>query len=523
MWATLRSDLSEFVSTVAEESTNALNALDSKLEGDDDGRTPRNQNNNAAWGEDGDVMTMYNSGDDTGVVRTPSDEVDRRRSSEETYTEPLDDDDDQDADADVAAFLASYDVASQTDVIAACLEQHEDLKEFFEGLVPTRVSYVDFWTRYFYRCDLDRVERQWEEEEERQQRQQQSFAGGLSSMFGNAVAAVQQQNPGVHLNREGYEEAANKGPLGMAGLLLGQRLNTAVDDTFSENDDDDEEELGWDSEEDDDYEEEDDRSEQIDFSPSTEDVADTKLNEEQQRQLGEERYALQQTFADENYKLREQQRQLEEERDSLQRTVAGQADEIDKLRRQVGILSTSDKDEENEEDGKKKLKMLLFEKDLEIANLKASVQDLHQEDHDEKDHQLQTAKDDLSAKDQELTSLKSRLDAALADARQAQEELSAAQRTFREQEVVFAKTLEEERARLVASSPATTTEEKIGDGILNQTDSFSSGEKVGPATASSSSIITAHDQPTTADEDVDVEDDDEEEDGWGSDGWGDDD
>ena len=89
-------------------------------------------------------------------------------------------------------------------------------------------------------------------------------------------------------------------------------------------------------------------------------------------------------------------------------------------------------------------------------------------------------------------------------------------------EVVFAKTLEEERARLVASSTVTTTEEKIGDGIINQTDSFSSGEKLGPATASSSSIITTNDEPTIADDDVDVGDD-EEEDGWGSDGWGDND
>ena len=88
--------------------------------------------------------------------------------------------------------------------------------------------------------------------------------------------------------------------------------------------------------------------------------------------------------------------------------------------------------------------------------------------------------------------------------------------------MVFAKTLEEERARLVASSTVTTTEEKIGDGIINQTDSFSSGEKVGPATASSSSINTANDQPTTADDDVDFGDEDEE-DGWSSDGWGDDD
>ena len=85
--------------------------------------------------------------------------------------------------------------------------------------------------------------------------------------------------------------------------------------------------------------------------------------------------------------------------------------------------------------------------------------------------------------------------------------------------MVFAKTLEEKRARLAASSNVTTTEEKISEGITNQTDSFLSGEKVGPATASSSSIITANDHPTTADNDVDVWDDDKEGD-WGSDGWG---
>lgn len=47
-------------------------------------------------------------------------------------------------------FQASFNVDSQTDRIASDLETYPKLRTLMESLVPAKVSYADFWTRYYF-------------------------------------------------------------------------------------------------------------------------------------------------------------------------------------------------------------------------------------------------------------------------------------------------------------------------------------------------------------------------------------
>ena len=102
MWAALRSDLKEFVSTVSSEGTHALSALDEKLQSlDNDDNDNDNENEDEEFDQyknrdipsatvlDGEV---FGDGyETTGIIATAADEVARLRSREETYTEELPD------------------------------------------------------------------------------------------------------------------------------------------------------------------------------------------------------------------------------------------------------------------------------------------------------------------------------------------------------------------------------------------------------------------------------------------------
>jgi hypothetical protein len=49
-----------------------------------------------------------------------------------------------------ATFKKAFDVESKTDAIARDLELYPDLRRTMEGLVPEKVEYKDFWTRYYF-------------------------------------------------------------------------------------------------------------------------------------------------------------------------------------------------------------------------------------------------------------------------------------------------------------------------------------------------------------------------------------
>ncbi|THW71777.1 BSD-domain-containing protein, partial [Aureobasidium pullulans] len=49
-----------------------------------------------------------------------------------------------------AAFASSFDIAAKTDAIATDLEKYPELRRAMEKLVPEKVDYTTFWTRYYF-------------------------------------------------------------------------------------------------------------------------------------------------------------------------------------------------------------------------------------------------------------------------------------------------------------------------------------------------------------------------------------
>jgi len=358
MWKALRSDLAEFVQSVAEDGNNALSAIDERI------GKERNET-------EGDGVMLEDQIDSSEAEEdmTPADEVARLRSLEETYTDALislelEDElikvrnglaessdleqenfelTEENDFEEIKNFLLNFDITSHTDEITEILETYESTKLHFESLVPTNVSYEKFWTRYFFRCDIDRVQRIWEKEDEEVESSRgvrsDVIREGISTMkslfgdVGNAVVAVSKS---VKTNKDEYEK------VNISGGFLKARppfvLNTAVDDQ-----DDDEEEFGWDSDED---EEEDDSS-----------IGDEEDDDEDEEVV---------FSSSDNMNLEE----LEEERDILKKTVKVQAEEIEELRQKIHSNACVDKPE-----------IQSFEKDAEIAALKASIldKDIHQD------------------------------------------------------------------------------------------------------------------------------------------------
>lgn len=318
MWAAVRSDLSEFVSSVAEETDQVTKAVIS---------------------DDGEVLSTHF--EDTGAIQSAEDEVIRLMNNEETFSTPL-----SEGDEDVQKFLDAFDIESKTDEIAKILQANPiTVKLHFEALVPTQISYELFWQRYFYRCDADRIADYWKAREEAQRRaRSEAIQGGIksvTSMFGGALNAVSQSLEKADQSKKfkGVSEQALSG----GGIrMFGNEgrppfvMNTVVDE------DGEEEELGWDD----------------DDSDGDEDDAEVG-NEENHLNVSDEENAVTEDF-------NEQLETVINERDSLQETVELQRKEITKLRDTTLNIGYSKEIEQ--------LRITLCEKDSELVSLRASLE-----------------------------------------------------------------------------------------------------------------------------------------------------
>ena len=361
MWNALRADFQEFVSTVADDTSNVLSKLDAgmeKGEGDDDNEENENDNEENE-DNDSDQKPEVNYAELKEIMTL-------LRDHPGTYLEDLADEDDT---QQVEEYLKEFAIDAKTEAIAQVLEEHTEVKKHFEELCPTQVTYEDFWKRYFYRCNHDRIARQLQEETERaRQARAEAIRGGIDTVtnfFGGALKTVTNtiapeagagdgDTPNADNNNNNIN---NKG----GGLnFFGAKgrppfvMNTAVDESGDDDDvgdDDEEEELGWDDDDEDDDgdegEEADTTTEQIEF---TDKVAED---------------------------LKEQLKQAIAERDSIQQTVHLQAAEIKSLQTKLsggeGGVSTDSTELED-------LKLKLFEKDAELAALKARLHDDDLED-----------------------------------------------------------------------------------------------------------------------------------------------
>jgi hypothetical protein len=347
MWSALRNDMNEFVSTVTQDTSTVLSTLDNNFpdeeapDTDDDTDTPHAQ------------------------------EALRRMTLEETFTTPLQvvesesDDDNEAVEAEkkeLAEYLESFSIDAKTEEISQLLSDHPGtLKVMFEDIVPATVTYEDFWKAYFYRCDADRIGRQWEEEDERasaaRKARMNASISSVKNFWGGAVQAVSASL------KEGDDQADGGGTRTSTGQVMEKKgifgatgrppfvMNTAVDEDGD--DEEEEEELGWDDDDD--------------------DLEDLDGDEEESGEV--ESTSEQIVFSDQaTEKLQEELRQALEERDQLHETVELQHNVISLLQseKEAAANGTSGEGSNIEMET---LKMELWEKDSELAAMKASQLD----------------------------------------------------------------------------------------------------------------------------------------------------
>lgn len=495
MWQAIKSDLSDFVNTISEDAENTLQSIDSKLQRDESSED--DVNNGVILDEYGNAVILDDGSETKGQFRdltnfemhgeisSAADEVAWLRSLKETYSVPLlptgeddieddieedgsKDNDDKEKDSgekknetksvdesyepivdftilddeeieEIQYFISSFSMQSYSPQIEQVLERYDETtKVFHEMLVPDQVSERNFWMRYFYRCDLDRVEYKWESEKVKAR--QELIQNGISSVknfFGGAVKAVATASQEIDTHMENYEQALNKeneaqaNGGGIAGVFLRNRppfvMNTRVDDNDVDDDEEEyesEEELGWDDDEED---------------------------EEENNSQNDEKI-----------------HQLEQERDSLQATIKMQSSEIEELQQKLAVfMSPTDESEETVVEQKLKL----IEKESELRAIKESI-DIYLKEHGgDSETQGQNyasivtqITNEFTSKKSEIVNLNAQMDKMKMSFEKTEQELK--------DEVLSLK------AQLVAVNNTVASNENTGSEKDNE-QSFSSGEKVG--------------------------------------------
>jgi hypothetical protein len=102
------------------------------------------------------------------TVAAALEEVSARKAREATYTEPLWDKSKVYTTEELEenkAYKAQYYrtiFKRREECAALCRDNADTIGHYFKALVPLRVTRDDFWQRYFYRCDPDRILKEWD-------------------------------------------------------------------------------------------------------------------------------------------------------------------------------------------------------------------------------------------------------------------------------------------------------------------------------------------------------------------------
>lgn len=307
--------------------------------------------------------------------------------------------------AEVKEYLRTFDIQSKTEEISEILAKYPDtVGHHFESLVPIYITYEQFWQRYFFRCDPERIRREWEEEDElASQKRQELIDKGVKSVqniFGGAFKAIkgvanqddrkggggasiyekyqaeleEKQRAMMDTNSTDGDKKEDK-PKGRGlglGFFSGGRppfvMNTAESDNEDETienaeqeeeDEESEEELSWGTDDEEEYEEFDEEE--------GEDEGSVGANEsEQEIVFGSPEWKK--GAKEELESLRQELSQTTEERDQLHKTVEMQSKELSNLKGSTSEQPNSDSEKE-------RLEMIIFEKDSELAALKATLDD----------------------------------------------------------------------------------------------------------------------------------------------------
>jgi len=311
---------------------------------------------------------------------------------------------------EIKQYLAEFDIQSKTEQISTLLSDYPHLADNFETLVPVVVTYEQFWQRYFYRCDPQRIIKEWQDEDERARLKRQELIGkgvkSVQNMFGGALQAFKKvtvqdggkKEESIYEKYQAELEEKQKAMLptstednqndkGGIGKRLGALgffggtgrppfvMNTAEsdneEDIYEEDDEEEyeeeEEELSWGSDDDEEEEEEDDDDESSD---------ENGVDKSEQEIV----FTSPEAKSTEVEKLREELSDAQQDRDQLNETIKKQAVELAKYKDTASSASNTGTGTDVGDAERERLQMQIFEKDSELAALKASLDDTHEND-----------------------------------------------------------------------------------------------------------------------------------------------
>jgi len=107
------------------------------------------------------------------IIQNAAAEASARRSRRNTYTEPLINkmkNYTEEEEKDLSQFIHRFNrrVLSSEACEAVCKDYPWTVARFYNELVPSEVSHEEFWQRYLYRCDPDKIIKLWEFKEKKQ-------------------------------------------------------------------------------------------------------------------------------------------------------------------------------------------------------------------------------------------------------------------------------------------------------------------------------------------------------------------
>lgn len=143
----------------------------------------------------------------TSATHSAEEEANIRRGRKETYTEPLRPQGkkfSKEELEDFKKFMSEFykTIYKRRDECSQLCAQYPDvLGKYYKELVPKKITYEEFWQRYFYRCDVDNINNEWNRRtlEETSELEQQLVSSvtdsvqGVSNFFKSAVGGLQEE------------------------------------------------------------------------------------------------------------------------------------------------------------------------------------------------------------------------------------------------------------------------------------------------------------------------------------------
>jgi len=128
------------------------------------------------------------------IIDETDDDSEDLKSIDDIYDGDDDVDDNSEDEQEIMLFLETFDIQTKTDDISQLLSQQPFLAQHFGNLVPIKVTYEQFWQRYYYRCDPLRIVKEWQEEDEQARLKRQELIGkgvkSVQNIFGGAFKAI---------------------------------------------------------------------------------------------------------------------------------------------------------------------------------------------------------------------------------------------------------------------------------------------------------------------------------------------